>query len=160
MTSTPGGAEPPTPEGPDSAGRGGAASSVDLATRWARPPDWPDPNGEHVDAALAADSDEDDPDAPGSDWAWVEEWRQSGERPAWAHGVTLAAFAVLVVGTAVFVLSVGLGDMPWLAIAANVVVAAGLAPALWLCRSLPVLRFLAGGAALGVAIGWIAALLN
>lgn len=76
------------------------------------------------------------------------------------HRVTIAVFAMLVVATAVFVLSVGLSDMPWLAIAANIVVAAGLAPALWLCRSLPVLRFLAGGAALGVVIGWIAALIN
>ena len=74
--------------------------------------------------------------------------------------MAIAVFAMLVVASAVFVLSVGLGDMPWLAVVANVVVAAGLAPALWLCRSLPVLRFLAGGAAVGIVIGWIAALMN
>ncbi len=109
---------------------------------------------------LESDLDEDDTDQAGSDWAWVQEWRLSDEPPAWSAGVAIAVFAMLVVASAVFVLSVGLGDMPWLAVAANVVVAAGLAPALWLCRSLPVLRFLAGGAAVGIVIGWIAALMN
>ena len=74
--------------------------------------------------------------------------------------MAIAVFAMLLVASAVFVLSVGLSDMPWLAVAANVVVAAGLAPALWLCRSIPVLRFLALGAVVGVLIGWIAAIMN
>jgi hypothetical protein len=99
-------------------------------------------------------------DRAGGDWAWVEEWRESDESPAWGPGITLAVFAAFVVGSAVFVLSVGLADMPWLAVIANIVVAAGLAPALWLCRSLPVLRFIAGGAAAGVVLGWIAAFMH
>jgi hypothetical protein len=111
------------------------------------------------DTELHLDDEELD-DQPGSDWAWVEEWRLSDEPPAWGPGVAIGVFAMLIVASAVFVLSVGLGDMPWLALAANLVVAIGLAPALWLCRSLPVLRFLAWGAAVGIVVGWIAALMN
>lgn len=124
----------------------------------------------HVDDAGAAaggfGSDEgpdgapDEEQAESRDWAWVEEWRESGEPPAWAPGITLAVFAALVVGLAVLVLSTGLSDMPWLAVSANVLVAAGLAPALWLSRHLPVLRWIAAGAAAGVLIGWIGALIS
>ena len=108
---------------------------------------------------IDATGDDDREDLP-SEWRWVREWRESGEVPAWGPGIALAAFIAVLVGCAVFVLSVGLSDMAWLAVVANVVVAGGLAPALWLSRSLPVLRFLAGGAAAGVVVGWIAALLN
>lgn len=158
--------------GSDRAPGGGTVGSVDVITRpdgdpARNPADNSVGNPEHdpagnpaADLADELDLDEDDPDGPGSDWAWVDEWRRSEEPPAWTPGVTIATFAALVVATAVFVLSVGLADLPWLAIAANIVVAAGLAPALWLCRSLPVLRFLAGGAAVGVVIGWIAALIS
>jgi hypothetical protein len=105
--------------------------------------------------------DDDTADAPHDrDWAWVEEWRASGESPAWAPGLTLAGFIALVVGLAVYVLSTGLADIPWLAVSANVLVAAGLAPALWLSRHLPVLRWISGGAAVGVVLGWIAALIG
>jgi hypothetical protein len=139
---------------------GGPGGTV-VATREAALLPGPDDDVESdVDSDLGSDLGEDDTDEADSDWAWVQEWRQSDEPPAWSPGVAIAVFAMLVVASAVFVLSVGLGDMPWLAVAANVVVAAGLAPALWLCRSLPVLRFLAGGAAVGIVIGWIAALMN
>ena len=106
--------------------------------------------------------DEDGDEAAGrdADWAWVEEWRESGEPPAWAPGLTVAVFTALIVGLAVLVLSTGLSDLPWLAVAANVLVAAGLAPALWLSRRLPVLRWISVGAAAGVVIGWIGALVG
>jgi hypothetical protein len=42
---------------------------------------------------------------------------------------------------------------------ALLVIAAGIAPALWLSRGLPVLRFLAAGAACGMVGGWICILL-
>ncbi len=92
------------------------------------------------------------------DWAWVAEWRESGEAPPWATGLPLAAFAAVLAGVAVWVLSAGLAGRPVLAIALNVLVAAGLAPAMWLCREVPVLRWFAAGAAVGVVAGWIAAL--
>jgi len=89
------------------------------------------------------------------DWGWVEQWRAQGERPAWGPGIAMAAFVATLVAVALFVLTSGLADTPWLAISVNLVVAAGMAPALWLSRALPVLRFLAAGAAGGLVLGWL-----
>lgn len=93
------------------------------------------------------------------DWAWVEEWRLSAEPVPWGPGLAVAAFCALVVGIAVWVLTAGLADIPLLSLGANVLVALGLAPALWLSRSLPVLRWIAAGGAAGVVIAWLAALI-
>jgi Protein of unknown function (DUF2537) len=65
----------------------------------------------------------------------------------------------LVVGVAIWVLSAGLVDRPVVAIAVNLLVAAGLAPAMWLSRGLPVLRWIAAGTLVGIVGGWTAALL-
>lgn len=90
------------------------------------------------------------------DWAWVAEWRASGEKTPWAQGVALGAFMLVLVASAIFVLTAGVADTPWLAVLLNVLVAAGIGPQLWLARNLPVLRFIAWGAALGVLAGWLA----
>jgi hypothetical protein len=93
------------------------------------------------------------------DWPWVQEWRAGQEPTPWATGGALAAFSALVVGVAVWVLSAGLSDRPIVAVLVNVLVAAGLAPAMWLSRGLPVLRWIAAGAAAGILAGWISAIL-
>jgi hypothetical protein len=93
------------------------------------------------------------------DWAWVEEWRTGGEPTPWVTGLPLAAFAALVVAVAIWVLSAGLSDRPVVAVLVNLLVAGGLAPAVWLSRGLPVLRWIAAGCAAGVVIGWISAIL-
>jgi hypothetical protein len=103
-----------------------------------------------------ADPAADEPEA--TDWVWVAEWRESGEAPPWATGLALAAFAAVLTGVAVWVLSAGLSARPVLAVALNLLVAGGLAPAMWLSRGLPVLRWFAAGAAVGVVGGWTAAL--
>lgn len=100
-----------------------------------------------------------DDEAGDQDWAWVAEWRESDEPPPWGTGVPLAAFAALLAGVAIWVLSAGLADRPVLAVVLNLLVAGGLVPAMWLCRNLPVLRWLAAGAAVGVLGGWVAALM-
>lgn len=92
------------------------------------------------------------------DWAWVEEWRAERSAPAWGPGIAMAAFVALIVAVALIVLTSGVSDSPVLAVVFNVIIAAGMAPALWMCRSLPVLRFLAAGAAAGILLGWIAML--
>lgn len=89
------------------------------------------------------------------DWGWVEEWRSGDDPPAWGPGLALALFFAALVAVALIVLTSGVVDTPVLAVIINVVIAAGMAPALWLSRTLPVLRFLAGGAAAGLVIGWI-----
>jgi hypothetical protein len=94
-----------------------------------------------------------------ADWAWVEEWRAGNEPTPWATGLVLTVFSALVVGVAVWVLAAGLADRPVVAVLVNLLVAGGLAPAIWLSRGLPVLRWMGAGAAAGIVIGWIAALL-
>lgn len=105
-----------------------------------------------VDTAVA-----DEAESP--EWAWVAEWRESGEPVPWATGLPLAAFAAVLAGVAIWVLSAGLADRPVLAVVLNLLVAGGLVPAMWLSRNLPVLRWFAAGAAVGVVGGWIAALM-
>lgn len=107
--------------------------------------DWVDPGPEP------------EPERP-RDWAWVQEWREGREPTPWGPGMTIAIFVAVVIGVAIYVLSAGLADQPWLALAVNLLVAGGVGPALWMSRSLPVLRWVAGGAAVGILLGWIAAL--
>ncbi|HYN71779.1 MAG TPA: DUF2537 domain-containing protein, partial [Nakamurella sp.] len=83
-----------------------------------------------------------------------------GREPVpWASGLGLAGFSAVVVGVAVWVLSAGLAGSPVLAIGVNLLVAGGLAPAMWLSRGLPVLRWIALGCAVGVLAGWVCALI-
>ncbi len=99
------------------------------------------------------------PTAPAPrDWPWVEQWRVGAERTPWAPGVTVAVFFALLIGAAVFVLCSGLADRPVVDVAVNVLVAGGLAPAVWLSRGLPVLRWFALGAAVGMVAAWMGAL--
>lgn len=121
-----------------------------------------------ADATVSTDAEspsgEDDDgtadDTPGDhrDWAWVEEWRDGREPTPWAPGLAVAAFAMLVVGIAIVVLSDGLSGNPVVAVLVNLLVAAGLVPAIWLSRELPVLRWIGLGAAVGVVAGWITAI--
>jgi hypothetical protein len=114
--------------------------------------------------AGAADQDldqrqDDDPfEAEARDWAWVEEWREGREPVPWGPGLAIAAFTAFLVASAVYVLSSGLSNKPLVAIGVNVVVVAGLCPALWLSRGLPVLRWIAAGAAAGVLAAWLCVL--
>lgn len=118
---------------------------------------WPDPPGDNLSTDPGDDADHDEPEV--QDWAWVAQWRESGEPTPWATGLPMAAFAAVLAGVAIWVLSAGLADRPVLAVALNLLVAGGLVPAMWLSRGLPVLRWFAGGAAVGVVGGWIAALM-
>ena len=89
----------------------------------------------------------------------MQEWRAGNEPTPWATGLALTVFSALVVGVAVWVLSAGLADRPVVAVLVNLLVAGGLAPAIWLSRGLPVLRWIGAGAAAGIVIGWISAVL-
>jgi hypothetical protein len=125
-------------------------------TQWAGSPDEFGGFAGSGDPARSADAAE---SAGRADWAWVEEWRAGNEPTPWATGLVLTVFSALVVGVAVWVLAAGLSDRPVVAVLVNLLVAGGLAPAIWLSRGLPVLRWMGAGAAAGIVIGWIAALL-
>jgi hypothetical protein len=69
--------------------------------------------------------------------------------------VTTAILLMLVVIT----LSLALGAAnEWLPLIANVVIAIGLAPSVWLARRAPVWRWVAFGVVGGLVVGWIALL--
>jgi hypothetical protein len=133
-------------------------STVDLMDPAGRAPRV---DGEPIDGGPVDDEAVDDEagDDEAHEWAWVAEWRDSGEPAPWGTGLPLAAFAALLAAVAIWVLSAGLADRPVLAVALNLLVAGGLVPAMWLSRNLPVLRWFAVGAAVGVVGGWIAALM-
>ncbi|WP_205843931.1 DUF2537 domain-containing protein [Nakamurella deserti] len=98
------------------------------------------------------------PSGDQTDWRWVEEWRRGNEPTPWGPGLFLAGFAGLIIGCAVYVITAGLADNVVFALAANIVVALGLTPALWMSRALPVLRWIALGGALGTVVAWISLL--
>jgi hypothetical protein len=84
---------------------------------------------------------------------------QPDEPTPWAAGLTVSAFAGLVIMAVVISLSLGLGQANrWLALIANVVIAIGLAPSVWLTRNVRVWRWVAYGIVAGLLIGWIALL--
>jgi hypothetical protein len=104
------------------------------------PEDWPPPR---TGGAHAAPRDRVRPD------------RRAQQTP-WATGLTVSAFAAAVVLFAVIALSEALGSASrWLAVVANVIIALGLAPSLWLARNVPVWRWVAYGVIGGIGLAWI-----
>ena len=86
---------------------------------------------------------------------------QSGEPTPWATGLTVSAVAAAIVGVALLSLSQGLASNgPWVVVIANLLVAAGLTPSVWLARATPTWRWVAYGAAAGIIATWIALLLS
>lgn len=82
------------------------------------------------------------------------------EPTPWLTGLTVTALTGLVTVSAVLTLAVTLSDTSaLLAIGANFVVTAGLAPSIWLARRVLVWRWVAFGVAAGLAIGWVALVL-
>ncbi|NNG35365.1 DUF2537 domain-containing protein [Nakamurella aerolata] len=125
------------------------------------PASWPETPLSVVPDLPAAPSDHDGSGGDGGDhrrreWRWVEQSRREQAPTPWGQGLVLAAFIGIIVALAIVVLSSGLSNrgQGWLAVIVNLVIAAGMAPALWLSRGIPVLRFLAGGAGVGILIGW------
>lgn len=73
--------------------------------------------------------------------------------------MTVAAFTAAVTGAAIVVLSLGMIRVhPLVSITLNLVAVGGLAPTLWGWRRIPVRRWFVLGAAVGVAVGWVALL--
>ncbi|MHA6792433.1 DUF2537 domain-containing protein [Pseudonocardia bannensis] len=74
----------------------------------------------------------------------------------WATGLTVSAFFAVLIAIADIMLSRAFADafgLLW--IPANVLVAFGLAPSLWLVRRTPFWRWPAFGAAAGLVVAWV-----
>lgn len=79
----------------------------------------------------------------------------------WATGLPLAAFVAVFLALADISLCRAFAEafgLLW--IPANLLVAAGLTPSLWLLRRTPVWRFTALGGAAGLVVAWVVLLLS
>ncbi len=67
----------------------------------------------------------------------------------------------MIVGIGLLSLSQGLASNgPGVVALANLLVAAGLAPSIWLGRATPIWRWVAYGTAVGIILAWITLLLS
>ena len=134
-----------------------------VAAVMGRPVSYADPlTGEVTEIAV--------PEHEPADHGPVASWwaKQSEPRPAepdtaeptpWATGLTVTAVGAILVLIVVVTLSLALGQASrWLALIANVVIALGLAPSVWLARRVPVWRWVAYGVVAGIVVAWIALL--
>jgi hypothetical protein len=79
------------------------------------------------------------------------------EPTPWITGLTVSILLGIVTLSAVLTLAVTLNETSaFLAIGANLVVTAGLAPSVWLARRVVIWRWVALGVAAGLALGWVA----
>jgi hypothetical protein len=101
---------------------------------------------------IPPDRDE-EPESP------ADEPDRPAEATPWATGLTVTGFSAALVLLVVVALSLALGAASnWLALIANVVIALGLAPSVWLARRTPVWRWVAYGVVAGIVVAWIALL--
>jgi hypothetical protein len=83
------------------------------------------------------------------------------EPTPWWTGLTVSGAVATVVGIALLRLSQELqADGRGVVALANLLVAAGLTPSIWLTRTTPVWRWISYGAAAGIVLSWIALLLS
>ncbi|MEU7764212.1 DUF2537 domain-containing protein [Nocardia sp. NPDC049190] len=87
---------------------------------------------------------------------------QSYQDPTpWGAGLTVAVMVALLSAVAVYAFGAALAEVhPLLAVAVNVTAVGGAAPTAWRWRFAPVTRWVVGGGAAGVLLGWITLLLS
>ncbi len=85
----------------------------------------------------------------------------AAEPTPWATGLTISAVAATIALLTVVALADAMADTSrWLSALVVVLVAAGLAPSIWLLRAVPVWRWVGYGAAAGIGCGWLVLLLS
>ncbi|MFC4377245.1 DUF2537 domain-containing protein [Nocardia halotolerans] len=88
-------------------------------------------------------------------------YRAQPDSVPWAAGITVVVLVASLGATAVYAFGAALAAVhPLLAVAVNLVAAAGVAPTAWRWRYTPVVRWVLAGAALGVLLGWLAVLIE
>ncbi|MEO7193860.1 MAG: DUF2537 domain-containing protein [Pseudonocardiaceae bacterium] len=86
---------------------------------------------------------------------------QSGEPTPWATGLTVSVVVAAIIVIALFSLAQGLAPSGTGAVVlANLLVAVGLAPSMWLGRATLIWRWVAYGTAAGIVATWSALLLS
>ncbi len=85
----------------------------------------------------------------------------AAEPTPWATGLTVSAVTAAIVVIMEVALAQALAETSrWLAALATVLVAAGLAPSIWLALGIPVWRWVGYGLAAGIGCGWFVLLLS
>lgn len=88
-------------------------------------------------------------------------WARVAEPTPWATGIAVSGFVAVLVVFAVISISLGLAETtPFLALGANVLIGAGLAPSVWLARHVPIWRWVGFGVAGGIMLAWFGLLLH
>lgn len=83
------------------------------------------------------------------------------EPTPWGTGLTVSFLVGAIAFVAIMALSQGLSQAsPLLAFGANIVIAGGLAPSVWLSRHTPVWRWVSYGVVAGIGVAWLALLLS
>ncbi len=82
------------------------------------------------------------------------------EPTPWLTGLAVSVFAAAVVVVAMLALAGALARETngWLALVASLVVSGGISPSLWLIRRMPIMRWVAYGAAGGIVVAWFGVL--
>jgi hypothetical protein len=124
------------------------------------PVSYADPlTGEITEVAVPEPEPVIPPDRDEAPESLADEPARPAEATPWATGLTVTGFSAALVLLVVVALSLALGAASnWLALIANVVIALGLAPSVWLARRTPVWRWVAYGVVAGIVIAWIALL--
>ncbi|HEY3606905.1 MAG TPA: DUF2537 domain-containing protein, partial [Pseudonocardiaceae bacterium] len=120
------------------------------------PVSYADPlTGEITEIAVPSVPDHEAPAQPEAAEPSIR--KNDAEPTPWATGLTVTGFSAAVVLIVVVALSLALGAASdWLALIANVVIALGLAPSVWLARRTPIWRWVAYGVVGGIVVAWIA----
>jgi Protein of unknown function (DUF2537) len=140
-----------------------------LAAVMGRPVSYADPlTGEITEVDVPADEQRPTPSQPAVWWARQQDTPKhskppkhslGAERPPWATGLTVSIVTAVLMMTVVITLSLALGAANrWLPLIANLVIAIGLAPSVWLARRAPVWRWVAFGVVAGIVVAWVALL--
>lgn len=86
---------------------------------------------------------------------------QYHEPTPWTTGLAVSAATAALAWVALLALSQGLSSAgTWFVVLANLLVAAGLAPSIWLGRATPVWRWVSYGVATGIPLAWLALVLS
>jgi uncharacterized protein DUF2537 len=141
--------------------RRGQQLAARLAAVMGSPVSYADPLTGEVTVLEVPDHAEDEP-GPVNQW-WSERTaarhRAAEEPTPWSTGLAVSVIAAIMIMIVVITLSLSLGQANrWLPLIANVVIALGLAPSVWLARRTPVWRWVAFGVMGGLAVAWIALL--
>lgn len=85
----------------------------------------------------------------------------AAEPTPWGTGLLSATIIAAIVVVALVIITTGLAEVsPLLAVVVNLAVAAGLAPSIWLGRSMRFWRWIALGGTVGIVLSWVALLLG